>query len=94
MLNLIFIIVLFNFLGFVFGRWTHVYLNVWLGNPAWALHHWIFGLIVVLAGSIFFKETYIIMFGIGYFMSDLRDFLYLRFVGRDDDSRKKFWHID
>lgn len=87
------------FLGYLIGRWGDNYLNFWLKDPSWAPHHWIYGLILMIVGLFFFKnnlEVWIFSFGLGLFISDLKDFLDLKLIGKDnkDKSQRRFWHID
>jgi len=87
------------FLGYVIGRWSDNYLNLWLKDPAWAPHHWIYGFLLMVVGYIYFNDSlglWIFSFGVGLFVSDLKDFLDLKFWGKDnkDKSKIKFWHID
>ncbi len=87
------------FLGYLIGRWGDNYLNFWLKDPAWAPHHWIYGLILMIIGFFFFKnnlELYIFFFGAGLFISDLKDFLDFKFIGKDNKKKEnvRFWHID
>jgi hypothetical protein len=42
---MIYLNLLLAFAGYLLGRFGHAYLNIWLGNPDWALHHWIYGAI-------------------------------------------------
>ena len=88
-----------GFLGYVIGRFGDNYLNVWMGDPSWPPHHWIYGLALMIIGLFFFKnnlEIWIYSFGMGLFISDLKDFLDLKIIGSDkkDKSKIKFWHID
>jgi len=88
-----------SFLGYLFGRWTDYYLNFWLKDPSWAPHHWIYGLILMMVGFFSFKNNlniWIFAFGEGFFISDLKDFLELKFIGSDkkDKSQRRFWNID
>lgn len=85
------------FLGYVFGRWSHVYLNVWTGDVNWWPHHWIIGLIVVVVGYFVVKGDWgslIAWFGVGLFVNDFNDFLHFRTFQPDGDGPKRFWHID
>jgi hypothetical protein len=87
------------FLGYLIGRWGDYYLNFWLKDPSWAPHHWIYGLILIVISLLFLKdnlELWTISFGAGLFVSDLKDFLELKFIGKDnkDKSERRFWHID
>lgn len=88
-----------TFLGYLLGRWGDYYLNFWLKDPSWAPHHWIYGFILVIIGIFYFKNNLglpIISFGIGLFISDLKDFLDLKFIGPDNKNKnqRRFWHID
>lgn len=83
--------------GYLLGRWGHYYLNIWLKNPKWAPHHWIYGLVLIIPGLSFFKYYYLgtlmFSFGAGQFISDLKDFLQLKFIGPDEEGKKIFWGI-
>ena len=84
-----------GFLGYVIGRIGHV-----LGGSLPAPHHWIYGLLLVILGAVLlfvfkkFYGYYILMFGLGLFISDLYDFLNLRFYGVDIVEEYKFWGFD
>lgn len=85
------------FVGYVFGRFCHYYLNRWLKNPKWAPHHWIYGLILIIAGIIYIEQKLglvALTFGAGFFISDLKDFLKFKILSPDDMSKHKFWGID
>ena len=87
------------FLGYVVGRWGDNYLNIWMKDPAWLPHHWIYGLILMIVGLFYFKNNlglWIFSFGVGIFISDLKDFLDLKFFAPDNKTKenRKFWHID
>jgi len=87
------------FFGYLVGRWGDNYLNFWLKDPSWAPHHWIYGLILMTAGFFFLKdnlELYVFFFGAGLFISDLKDFLDFKFIGKDNKTRtqRRFWNID
>lgn len=78
-------------IGYFIGRLSHIY-----GGDLPGPHHWIYGFLLFFA-PIFFKNFLgflILSFGIGLFISDLKDFVYLRFWGVDDVKIKRFWHID
>jgi hypothetical protein len=50
-------------------------------------------------GLFFFKgnlEIWIFFLGLGFFVSDLKDFLDFKFYGKDNKnkSQRRFWHID
>jgi hypothetical protein len=85
------------FLGYLIGRFGHVYLNVWTGNVNWLPHHWIYGILLIIIGiynwpALLFK--YLLFFGVGLFVSDLKDFFELKFFQPDKDEPKRFWDID
>jgi hypothetical protein len=95
----IIIFLVIGFLGYLIGRFGDYYLNFWMKDPSWAPHHWIYGLILIGIGSYFFGNNlslWLISFGIGLFISDLKDFLELKIIGSDNKikSQRKFWHID
>ena len=95
----IIIFLLFTFLGYLIGRWGDNYLNFWLKDPSWAPHHWIYGLVLVAFGTFYLASSLgliAISFGIGLFISDLKDFLELKVIGPDGKSiaQRRFWHID
>jgi len=88
-----------SFLGYILGRWSDNYLNIWLKDPIWAPHHWIYGLILMIAGIFFFKDNlglWAFSFGLGFFVSDLKDFLDFKIFSKDEKTKetRKFWHID
>jgi len=92
MLKQLLIAFVFIFLGFIIGRIGHVF-----GGSLNAPHHWIYGVIFVIIGIIFRKKSWgiiVLVFGAGLFVSDLRDFLMLKFYGPDVPGPKSFWHID
>jgi hypothetical protein len=84
------IIILSLFLGFAIGRFGDKY-----GGHLRAPHHWIYGLILIIAGIFIHKPIgyFLISFGIGHFISDLDDFLNLRFFGVDVPHKWEFWSI-
>jgi len=80
-----------TFIGFAIGR-----LGDKLGGHLNAPHHWIFGLILIIAGIIYINNWIGILslsFGIGHFISDLDDFLHMRIWGVDEPHEWKFWSI-
>jgi hypothetical protein len=90
---------LFSFLGYIIGRFGDYYLNFWMKDPGWAPHHWIYGLILIGLGTFYLRNDFgfwAIAFGIGLFISDLKDFLELKVIGSDNKikSQRRFWHID
>jgi hypothetical protein len=87
------------FLGYIIGRLGDYYFNFWLKDPNWTPHHWIYGLILMIAGPLLFRNNlglWMFSFGAGLFVSDLKDFLDLKFIGKDGKNKdqRKFWHID
>ncbi len=93
------IFLIISFFGYLAGRWGDNYLNFWIKDPSWAPHHWIYGYLLIIIGALFFKnnlQLWITAFGFGLFISDLNDFLKLRFYGKDNKNKNqmKFWHID
>ena len=91
------ILILTTIVGYLIGRFGHVYLNVWTGNVNWLPHHWIYGLILIILGTIYWQNInaqLIIFFGLGLLRSDLKDFINLKFFEPDKEGPKKFWNID
>lgn len=92
------IILLSVFLGYLIGRVGDCYLNPWLKDPAWAPHHWIYGLIIMVIGLIIMENRqmgiWLFSFGLGHFISDLKDFIDLKFIGADNKLKTKFWGVD
>ncbi|HRY77021.1 MAG TPA: hypothetical protein P5524_02600 [Candidatus Paceibacterota bacterium] len=82
--------------GYLIGRAGHFF----LGNKINFLHHWIYGLIILVAGIIIYIFShklwglYLIFFGFGIILSDLNDMRHLKSFGRDHLKIKKFWGID
>lgn len=84
-----------GFAGFAIGRIGHII----GGQIIWIPHHWIFGLIIIGIPLIWKKipkniKAIIILFGIGVFVSDFRDFLHLEIFGLDEVEVVKFWGVD
>ena len=80
------------FTGYAIGRISHI-----LGGHLNAPHHWIYGVLAIIAGAVFYQQTWgqwLIAFGIGHTISDLKDMIELKFYGRDEPGPKKFWGID
>ena len=76
--------------GYSLGRIGHVFFGHWK-SP----HHWIFGLLFILAGiCLDFDKTSLtlafISFGAGCFVSDINDFLEFKFICPDTHSERKF----
>lgn len=86
------------FLGYIIGRVGDYFLNPLLKDPAWAPHHWIYGVIIMIIGLIIMENhqagLWLFSFGIGHFVSDLKDFIDLKFIGSDKKDKVKFWGID
>ena len=83
--------------GYLIGRWGHYYLNKWLKNPSWAPHHWIYGLLIMFSLFLYplSLKWIIFAFGLGLFISDLKDFLEMKIIGSDkEEEHKKFFGID
>jgi hypothetical protein len=80
------------FAGYAIGRISHIY-----GGHLKSPHHWIYGLMLIVFGLIYRESPwgyFAVSFGIGHFISDLKDFMNLKFYGVDDVKIKKFWGID
>ncbi len=92
------ILVFTAFLSYIIGRFSHYKINDWLNNPPWSPHHWLYGLIIMLLGFIYknqFSAQLAIAFGLGFFISDIKDFFKLKIIGPDDGKgKKKFWGFD
>jgi len=81
----------------IFGAYTIGRIGHILGGHLKAPHHWIYGIISLVLGIIFSHRLlgiYLILFGIGHTISDLKDMLELKFYGVDEVEKKKFWGID
>lgn len=89
---LLLIILITCFIGFAVGRFG----DKWGGHLN-TPHHWIYGLVLIILGIIFFQHDLGLAslgFGIGHFISDLDDFLHLRIYGPDEPHEWKFWSVD
>jgi ABC-type dipeptide/oligopeptide/nickel transport system permease subunit len=80
-----FIIILF--IGYLLGRIGDYYAGHWD-----FFHHWIYGVILIIPGILI--HEYLIWFGIGLIISDLKDMLELKIFGPDEKEIKRFWGID
>jgi|SRR3989344_5853661 len=94
-------IFIYSFIGFtsgyLSGRIGHYYINVWMGNPSWTPHHWIYGALLIPTSSYFIPSFWgliILFFGVGHFISDFKDFLALKIISADEEGPKRFFHID
>ena len=90
---LLFIIISLSggFVGFALGRIGDKY----LGYMSF-MHHWIYGLILIVFGIIYFNTytgIFLLSLGIGHFLSDLDDFLNFRIWGADVPHEWKFWSV-
>ena len=83
-------------IGYVLGRWTHVYLNVWTGNVGWFPHHWIIGGLMMIIGY-FLKNKWgkwLFWLGFGFFISDFNDFWAGKTFETDEIGGEGFWWFD
>lgn len=88
-----------GFLGYIAGRLGDYFNDVWLNDPSWTPHHWIYGFLLMAIALLFFKnslELWIFAFGLGIFVSDLKDFLSFKLIGKENKikGQRKFWHIN
>ena len=81
--------------GYGLGRIGHI-----VGGSIWWIpHHWILGALLIII-PLFFKKLslplkiILILFGLGLFVSDFKDFLSFKIIGADDIKIIKFWGID
>lgn len=82
----------FAFLGYAIGRISHI-----LGGHLNAPHHWIYGILLIVIGTFFYKHSlaqWAIAFGVGHTISDWNDMLAGKFFGPDEPGPKRFWGID
>lgn len=87
------------FTGYLIGRLSHCYFNLIIKNQKGIPHHWIYGLVLIIIGSIFYKDFLglsAFSFGAGLFVSDFGDFLKLRFIAAESygEDKKNFWGIN
>ena len=78
--------------AYAVGRISHI-----LGGHLKAPHHWIYGMLSLILGVVFIHRglgPYLVAFGIGHTISDLKDMIELKFYGVDDVKENKFWGID
>ncbi|MDO8513297.1 MAG: hypothetical protein Q7S37_02245 [bacterium] len=86
------IFILISFASYAVGRISHI-----LGGDLNVPHHWIYGVLSIIIGLIFYKHDWgkwLIAFGLGMVISDFKDMIGCKFVGPDDVKIKKFWGID
>lgn len=85
---------LIAFVGYSAGRIGHIF----GGNIVFMPHHWIIGIILVFISLFLPKKNKIKMpffyFGLGLFISDFKDFTYLRFWDPENVKLIKFWGFD
>jgi len=87
-----FIFIAIAIVSYAIGRISHV-----LGGQLNTPHHWIYGVIAVLVGIIFYRQwwgIYLIALGIGFIVSDFKDMIELKFYGPDEPGIRIFWGID
>ena len=80
------------FFGYAVGRAGHI-----LTGYRNSLHHWVIALLIMLIAPFFYKHWWgktLLFFGIGFFISDLNDFIHFRIVSPDVTSEYVFWGID
>lgn len=90
-LDILFYILMALF-GYAIGRIGHIF-----GGHLKDTHHWIYGFVLTIIGLFFYGNFFgrlSISFGIGVFVSDLKDFCNMRFYGVDNVKKKRFWGID
>lgn len=79
--------------GYVIGRIGDRY-----GGQTNTPHHWIYGVLLFAFGAFYLNWSYwsliFIWSGYGTFISDLNDFLHLRFYGPDVTDSHRFWDFD
>jgi len=82
-----------GFFGFALGRFGDKYFGYL--EKLWIIpipHHWLLGAFFTVLGL--FWQTYLSSFGIALFISDLNDFLHLRFFGPEPPHTWRFWSIN
>ncbi len=80
------------FAGYFIGRLGHIF-----GGHLKTPHHWIYGFLLMVPISFFSGSLLwllVFSFGAGLFLSDLKDFLKLKFMEPDEKGEKKFWGVD
>jgi len=80
-----------GFIAYAIGRIGHIY-----GGHLDGPDHWIWGVLLFIPGLFIFNEWAFLMFafGVGLIISDLKDFINLKFYGPDHVEKLRFWHID
>jgi hypothetical protein len=81
--------ILILFFGFIIGR-----IGDKFGGYLNFFHHWIYGLILFILGFFINYGIYLSSFGLGLFVSDLKDFINLKFYGPDLHKQERFWGFD
>jgi hypothetical protein len=84
-----------SFSGYAIGRLGHIF----GGSIWWIPHHWIFGVILMVAPFFLKKipwaiKILIIVFALGVFISDFNDFLSLKTFEPEDVEVVRFWGVD
>jgi len=97
-LNILYLLVS-AFVGYVIGRAGDYISDTWMNDPAWLPHHWIYGAILIIIAYFFPLagwSGYIASFGVGVFISDLKDFWHFKFIGKDNKpiNERRFWDIN
>ena len=81
------------FSGYTAGRIGHIY-----GGHLKAPHHWIYGVAMTFGGKMVWNNFFgfaVILFGIGLWISDFKDFQNLKVdFSPDLVENKKFWGFD
>jgi hypothetical protein len=94
---IVYLFILFG--GYALGRIGHIVggklddRGIRINTP----DHWVYGVLAIIVGAVFYKHDWgkwLIAFGIGHAISDLKDMSKLKFFGGDEPGPKKFWHID
>lgn len=90
---IIFFYILIVFSGFAIGRLGHIY-----GGHLRVPHHWIYGVVMTVGGGAVWRNTFgifVVLFGIGLWISDFKDFQKLKVdLNPDPPENKRFWGID
>lgn len=81
--------------GYALGRIGHIV----GGNIWWIPHHWIFGVIIAIIPLFIKKISWgiklvIILFALGIFISDFKDFLDFKIFEPENVQTVQFWGID
>ncbi len=92
----IFSYLLISFLGFAFGRFSHI-----CAGRIKVPHCWVYGVIIMFLGIaidlFLFEDTWslhLIALGLGLAISDIEDMAEFKIYGLCSNGKKKFWGID